>query len=149
LVISISEAFGGKWVIPNRILWGVGGGWNMPEFREGFSALDRPEILQLVFYPRKDFSPQPKVPNAANYFISVEEGISICCRFYFNDERSPNILFFHGNGEIASDYDDIGPLYTQTGVNLFVADYRGYGLSGGEPTFTNLIRDAHLLWDAP
>jgi hypothetical protein len=54
-------------------------------------------------------------------------------------------LFFHGNGEIASDYDDIGPLYTQAGINFFVADYRGYGLSGGEPTFTNLIRDAHLI----
>jgi hypothetical protein len=100
------------------------------KMREEFKILDRPEILQFIFYPRRDFSPHPRVPNAVNHLIPVDEGISISCRFYFDDETSPNILFFHGNGEIASDYDDIAPLYTQLGINFFVADYRGYGLSG-------------------
>ena len=87
------------------------------------------------------------MPNATTYFISVAEGISISCRFYLDNEKAPNILFFHGNGEIASDYDDIAPLFTQIGVNFFVADYRGYGLSGGEPTFSDMMKDAHPIFD--
>jgi alpha-beta hydrolase superfamily lysophospholipase len=112
-----------------------------------FTVFDRPEILRFIFYPRRDSSPQPRVPNATTYLISVAEGISISCRFYLHNEKAPNILFFHGNGEIASDYDDIAPLFTQIGVNFFVADYRGYGLSGGKPTFTDMMRDAHAVFD--
>lgn len=112
-----------------------------------FTVFDHPQILRFLFYPRRDFSPQPWVPNAMTYFISVAEGISISCRFYLDNEKAPNILFFHGNGEIASDYDDIAPLFTQIGVNFFVADYRGYGLSGGEPTFSDMMKDAHSIFD--
>jgi hypothetical protein len=124
------------------------------EMREGFKSspdelipLDRPEILQLIFYPRRDFSLEPRVPNAVNHFVPVGEGISISCRFYFGGETSPTILFFHGNGEIASDYDELAPLFTQIGINLFVADYRGYGLSGGKPTLADMIKDAHFIFN--
>ena len=112
-----------------------------------FALLDRPEILQFIFYPRKDFSSEPRVANATNHLIPVDEGISISCRFYLADGEAPNILFFHGNGEIASDYDNIAPLFTQIGVNFFVADYRGYGSSGGMPTFSAMMKDAHPVFD--
>ena len=59
--------------------------------------------------------------------------------------RGRGSYFFHGNGEVVSDYDAIAPLYHQKGLNLIVADYRGYGSSGGSPTLTDLIRDAHIL----
>jgi alpha-beta hydrolase superfamily lysophospholipase len=58
----------------------------------------------------------------------------------------PWILFFHGNGEVVSDYDEISPLYHQKELNLVVADYRGYGVSGGIPTLTNLAQDAHTIF---
>jgi len=61
---------------------------------------------------------------------------------------SPLILYFHGNGEIARDYDSIAPLYTELGISLLVADYRGYGWSGGFPTASSLIRDAPLVFEA-
>jgi alpha-beta hydrolase superfamily lysophospholipase len=112
-----------------------------------FTVFDHPQILRFLFYPRRDFSPQTRVLNATPCFISVAEGVSISCRFYCHNEKAPNILFFHGNGEIASDYDDIAPLFTQIGVNFFVADYRGYGLSGGKPTFSDMMGDAHPIFD--
>ena len=31
------------------------------------------------------------------------------------------------------------------GINLFVADYRGYGRSGGRPTVSNMLKDSHAL----
>lgn len=111
------------------------------------SVLDRPEILQFVFYPRRDFSEKPRVANAIACLIPVGEDVSVSCRFYFGSEKYPNILFFHGNGEIASDYDDIGSIYNQIGLNFFAADYRGYGMSGGKPTLTNMIKDAHPIFE--
>jgi alpha-beta hydrolase superfamily lysophospholipase len=58
----------------------------------------------------------------------------------------PWILFFHGNGEVVSDYDEISPLYHQKKINLVVADYRGYGASTGVPTLTDLAQDAHTVF---
>ena len=114
---------------------------------EDFALLDRPEVLRFVFYPRRDMFPRPMVENGTAHMIPVDEGVSISCRFYLADEKAPNILYFHGNGEIASDYDHIAPVFTQIGVNLFVADYRGYGSSGGTPTFASMMKDPHPLLD--
>jgi hypothetical protein len=109
-----------------------------------YSALDRPGLLQFVFYPRKDSTTPP--PHATDHHIPVEKDVSISCRFYVRHRDSPSILYFHGNGEVVSDYDYIAPLYNQLGINLFVADYRGYGSSGGVPTFTNMVADAHHIF---
>ena len=114
---------------------------------EEFSYLDRPEVLQFIFYPRKDFSREPRTDNVMVCAIPVDNDVSISCRFYFSNDKSPNILFFHGNGEIASDYDDIGIIYNQLGINLFVADYRGYGMSGGSPKLSDVVRDAHVIFE--
>jgi alpha-beta hydrolase superfamily lysophospholipase len=107
------------------------------------SFLDKSEILSYIFYPRRD----PYVPDIGNtHFIEVGEDIKIGCRFYLKDKDFPSFLYFHGNGETVGDYDWVAPLFNQRGINLFVADYRGYGLSNGNPTLTNLISDAHPIF---
>lgn len=111
---------------------------------EDYSSLDTPELVQFIFHPRRDCTLPP--PNATDHLIHVEGDISISCRFYIHSRESPSILFFHGNGEVACDYDYFAPLYNQLGINLFVADYRGYGSSGGTPTFSNTIADAHIIF---
>jgi alpha-beta hydrolase superfamily lysophospholipase len=58
-----------------------------------------------------------------------------------------NVLYFHGNGEIASDYDEVGAVFNGIGINLFVADYRGYGRSSGSPTLSLMIKDAHPIYE--
>ena len=113
-------------------------------FKLDYSILDQPEIVQFVFYPRGDWTPCP--PGARDYLVKVEEGVSISCRFYPMSDRAPCILFFHGNGEVACDYDWIAPAYNRQGISLFVADYRGYGLSSGSPTFASMIADAHPIF---
>jgi alpha-beta hydrolase superfamily lysophospholipase len=109
-------------------------------------ALDRPEILQFVFHPRKDFF-EISAANVIADIIPVDKTISISYCFYFSDKKWPNILFFHGNGETANDYEPIGSAYNQIGVNLFVVDYRGYGRSGGMPMFTSMIEDTHPIFE--
>jgi alpha-beta hydrolase superfamily lysophospholipase len=110
-------------------------------------ALDKPEILQFIFYPRKDFFEISAAASVIADTIPVDKTVSISYCFYFSDKKHPNVLFFHGNGETASDYEPIGSAYNQIGVNLFVADYRGYGRSGGRPTLTSMIADAHLIFE--
>jgi len=111
-----------------------------------YSILDRPEILQFTFYLRKEDRSGP--PNSIDHFVPVGDGVTISCRFYIHSPGSPSVLFFHGNGEIVNDYDAIAPFYNQIGINLFVADYRGYGASGGTPTFANTVGDAHSIFEA-
>lgn len=114
--------------------------------RIDYSALDRPEILDYVFYPRKDFTGTP--PGAHDYHIAVDEDVSISCRLHVLSAESPSVLYFHGNGEVVSDYDDIAPMYSGVGLNLFVADYRGYGASQGSPTLSNTVADSRVVFEA-
>jgi alpha-beta hydrolase superfamily lysophospholipase len=107
------------------------------------ALLDRPEVSQFIFYPRRDPAPQGDIALCP---VEVEEETSVVCRFYPAPEGAATILYFHGNGETAGDYDLVSSLYTAMGINLFVADYRGYGLSSGEPTISHILHDAHLIF---
>lgn len=110
------------------------------------ALFDRPEVSQFIFYPRQDPPPQDDI---ALHLIEVGGGISVVCRFYPAPEGEgvATILYFHGNGETAGDYDHVSSLYTALGINLFVADYRGYGLSTGEPTISHILDDAHPIFE--
>ncbi|MHA1606997.1 MAG: alpha/beta hydrolase [Candidatus Freyarchaeota archaeon] len=107
------------------------------------SFLDRPEVLRFIFYPRRDFG----AGGGITVMVDVGEGVRVGCRFYPCGRSGPSILYFHGNGETAGDYDHVSPFFTGRGINLFVADYRGYGVSGGVPTITSLLRDAHPVFE--
>jgi pimeloyl-ACP methyl ester carboxylesterase len=109
-----------------------------------YSLIDHPSLLRFIFYPRKDYTFCPK--NGFDLSVEAREGASIFCRFYMGHHEWPWILFFHGNGEVVSDYDEISPFYHQKGLNLVVADYRGYGVSSGIPTLTDLAQDAHDIF---
>jgi len=109
-----------------------------------YSFLDQPSLRQFIFYPRKDFTPCPG--NAFDFSVGVADGVTISCRFYMGHREWPWVLFFHGNGEVVSDYDEMSPLYHQRKINLVVADYRGYGASGGTPNLTDLVGDARIIF---
>lgn len=108
------------------------------------SVLDQPTVHEVVFHPRPAYG--AREDDERNLFFEVEPGIRIGCRLYAAATASPTILFFHGNGEIAPDYDDIAPLYLDRNLNLLVADYRGYGFSNGSPTIANILSDARTVF---
>lgn len=112
-----------------------------------FSLVDRPEILQVLFHPRSGGSAgKPAGDTACLQRIPVATGIEIGACFHLKDRVSPNILFFHGNGEIVSDYDELGPIYNQLGINFLAVDYRGYGTSTGRPTVAAMMADCHEIF---
>ena len=80
--------------------------------------------------------------------MPVAPGVDIGGRFYAAGPLEPTLLYFHGNGEIVADYEELGPLYKERGLNFFPVDYRGYGRSDGTPTGSNLLTDAVSIFEA-
>jgi uncharacterized protein len=112
---------------------------------QNYSKLDHPDYLSSIFFPRSCVTtPLPK--NGIDVEIETEPSVTIGCRFHIHNPKSPNIIFFHGNGETVADYDDIGPLYNHAEMNLLVTDYRGYGWSSGSPTVSSMLADAEVLF---
>ena len=112
-----------------------------------YSALDRPDVLEVLFHPRPTHGPVDGGERFREMLIPVDGNVSVGARFYPSERSLGTILFFHGNGEIVADYDDIAPLFNRLGVNFFAADYRGYGISNGRPTVSAMMADAHRIFD--
>ena len=109
-----------------------------------YEKLDQPEVLKVLFHPRKDTGAEPP-EGAVDLDFFVADEVRIGARFYPAAVEAPNILFFHGNGEIVGDYDSIGLKYNEYGMSFLAVDYRGYGRSSGNPTVTSMLGDAHII----
>jgi hypothetical protein len=112
-----------------------------------YSAFDRPEILMFLFHPRPEWGKTGSGEPCEEVLIPVEPDVFVGGRFYLARPEAASILFFHGNGEIVADYEDLAPLYTRMGINFLPVDYRGYGRSTGRPTITSMMRDCHVIFD--
>jgi fermentation-respiration switch protein FrsA (DUF1100 family) len=110
-----------------------------------YSILDHPLALTAIFHPRPELSPLALSDGVSDHLIAVTPQINVGARFHCRAKEVANILFFHGNGEIAADYDQLGQIFNQMEINLLVADYRGYGRSGGSPTVSGMMSDCHLI----
>jgi alpha-beta hydrolase superfamily lysophospholipase len=109
--------------------------------------LDRPEVVRVLFYPRREPPNRPTPLRVRRVSFPVADGIEIHGRLHRAKLDGPTILLFHGNGEIAADYDGISPLYSEWGINLLVVDYRGYGNSDGQPNASHLLADAVAVFN--
>ena len=108
-----------------------------------YSQYDRPEILQFIFHPRPEASSSTLKPGVTELLIPVDPDVKVGARFYPAKPNDPTILFFHGNGEIVADYDDVASFFTMIGVNFLPVDFRGYGRSTGESSVTTMMHDSH------
>jgi len=115
--------------------------------RIDYSHLDRPEIIRYLFHPRGEYYGMETPSNATDVLIPVESNVVIGGRFHIAQQTGANLIFFHGNGEIVADYDEMGPVYNRMGLNFLAVDYRGYGRSTGTPTITAMMRDCHGIFE--
>ena len=104
--------------------------------------LDRPEVLGVLFHPRREAGVPQISAGVHTVRLDVGENVRVGGKIFAAGPGAPVIILFHGNGEIASDYAPIAPLFRRLGLTLFVIDYRGYGMSDGRPTSTAMLRDA-------
>ena len=112
--------------------------------RGDYLKLDQPEVLALLFHPRRESGSPPN--GAVDLDVPVGGDAILGVRFYKAAVDGAVILFFHGNGELAADYDYHGREYNKLGLNLLAVDYRGYGRSTGTPTASNMLSDAREVF---
>nr|VFK79245.1 MAG: hypothetical protein BECKSD772D_GA0070982_104125 [Candidatus Kentron sp. SD] len=108
--------------------------------------IDHPRINSTIFFPRRD----PGLPaplGSEDFYIEVDPDIHVMARHYPHKVDAPMILYFHGNGEIVADYDNVAPAFHGAGASLIPMDYRGYGKSDGQPSVCKSLDDAHAVLD--
>lgn len=119
----------------------------MDRSRVDYAILDRPEILAYLFHPRQEWLDADEDSSARDVMIPVEQDVVVGARFHIKGKSCPNILFFHGNGEIVADYDELGPVYNEMEINFLPVDYRGYGRSSGTPTVSAMMEDCQVIFE--
>ena len=102
-------------------------------------------LMQIFFFLEMISSLGPA--NANNYYINVAKDIRIHARRHPNQNANLSLLFFHGNGEIVSDYDNLVEYFSNLGIEFTIADFRGYGKSSGTPTLRASLDDSHVILD--
>jgi hypothetical protein len=69
------------------------------------NVFDNMVIRSVLFHPRPSRPGYSSLPNVHDGTIPVEGDITLGYRLYAYRPGAPVILYFHGNGEIASDHD--------------------------------------------
>ena len=100
-------------------------------------------INSLLFHPRKSYQEMDE----NDIHINIDDSVQVGARFHLISKSFPTLLFFHGNGEIATEYDDISQIYNKKNINFIIADFRGYGFSSGVPNVENTQSDSHIVLD--
>lgn len=100
--------------------------------------LDHPLLTARYFYPLPNHFDAP--------FFVQGQGFRLGCRYLHLSDEYPTIIHFHGNGETVADYlGDFEERITAMGANLLLAEYRGYGMSDGEPGLVAMLDDVQLV----
>lgn len=106
-------------------------------------------ILDHRLIGERYFFPMYAPPAAGAVQVPIEGGTLSCWRSAPADER-PVLVHFHGNGELVHHWQE-GPLadaVEAAGWSLFLAEYRGYGTSSGEPRVLSMLEDTPAILDA-
>lgn len=57
------------------------------------------------------------------------------------------VIFFHGNAQNISAHFSVISWMSEAGIDVFLGDYRGYGISEGEPEAHKVVEDTRALLD--
>lgn len=102
------------------------------------SILNHPIIAERYFFPRYEPFENP-------YFVECN-GIKLACYYQNNHPEAKTVVYFHGNGEVVADYLDFFPkLFDQAGYNLLLFEFRGYGMSTGNPALVDMLSDVECV----
>jgi uncharacterized protein len=107
-------------------------------------ALLLPGCTSLFFQPMRQHLRTPDQIGLAwrDVWFAADDGVRL--HGWFLPSQVPSrgtILFLHGNAENVSTHIGSVAWLPAKGFNIFLIDYRGYGLSEGMPTLDGLHRD--------
>ena len=106
----------------------------------------------LLFHPEHHYAPNPIAERFSpqDVFFPSGDGETLHGWFFKAKNAKATVLVFHGNASNISTHVNSVLWLAQAGFNLFVIDYRGFGISTGEPDVAGVHRDGlaafkHLL----
>ncbi|MGE0684309.1 MAG: alpha/beta hydrolase [Candidatus Binatia bacterium] len=99
------------------------------------SILDHPIVSSRYFFPRRASLPAP-------YWVEAVDDTRLACYYQAVHPDAKTVVYFHGNGEVVSDYlPDFPEWIARAGCNCLLAEYRGYGMSTGHPALVGMLDD--------
>lgn len=107
--------------------------------------LDAPDISTLLFHPRRCEAANGLEPTGTR----AGDGATLGGLGLERPGTDDVLLFFHGNGEVAADWAATAVRFAAAlDASVWIADYRGYGASGGEPSYGAMLADAETVFAA-
>lgn len=97
---------------------------------------------------RKIFLPPPAsyTNSAAIVRIETADGDRLTASYRPNPEATYTLLYIHGNAEDLGDIEPVLDILYEAGFSIFAYDYRGYGLSEGQPSEQNAYEDVDAAY---
>jgi fermentation-respiration switch protein FrsA (DUF1100 family) len=105
-------------------------------------------VSRFIYYPEPDWiaTPDHLGMEAEEIYLTPEPGVQLHAWFFPHPSPSATLLFCHGNaGNVSHRLENVFYLL-QTGFQVLLFDYRGYGHSSGQPSEAGLYRDAFTAW---
>lgn len=103
---------------------------------------------RYIYFPEPDMLAEPSSIDLPfeNITLETADGLKLFGWFIPSQEDRSVVLFCHGNaGNISHRLASI-QIFHRLGLNVFIFDYRGYGLSEGNITEAGIYRDAEAAW---
>lgn len=106
------------------------------------TVLNHPLVSSRFFFPRHESLADP-------WWVQAADGNRLACCYQADDPDAPTVIYFHGNGEVVSDYLPHFPDWLGgAGYNVLLAEYRGYGMSEGTPAIVSMLDDVLPIIDS-
>lgn len=102
-----------------------------------------------AFDAHRTITPATFDVNAFNFHshtIETEDGESLDAWFLQRDDAVATVLYLGGNGFLMVKSRPLIQAYATLPVNLLLIDYRGYGMSSGDPTVRGIQEDARAAF---
>ena len=104
-----------------------------------------------IFFPSRDFSVLPEAFEIKydDVFFKTRDGVRINGWFIPSRNDSPGnytVLLCHGNGGNISDRISKIVVLNQIGLDVFIFDYRGYGISNGRASEAGIYLDTEAAY---
>ncbi len=100
---------------------------------------------KFFFYPDKAYyyNPMMGLLEKTDVFFRSLDGTPLHGWYIYSSVEEPKavVVFFHGNAENISTYINSVYWLVEKGYDVFMFDYRGYGISKGKPTFKGIHED--------
>jgi fermentation-respiration switch protein FrsA (DUF1100 family) len=105
-------------------------------------------LSRFIYYPdpRWIVTPSRLGLEAEEVHLAPEPGVQLHAWFFPRPDPLASLLFCHGNAGNASHRLENVFHLLQTGFQVLLFDYRGYGHSTGQPTEDGLYQDAVSAW---